>query len=227
MLIAGIAIKLPRLVDRQARVHERRVLLDFRIAVAAGDDRARRRIGGIAGDAQILIAAAGGIAGEIFAGDRQEAIGAERQARPAGHRSRRAVVLVALQMRGFDAGEILTVCHAGAAAFAGFAQAQVDHARDRVRAVLRRRALAQHFDRTECGCRDRVHIDRGGAATDGVVDVDQRGGVRALGIDQHQRFVRRETAQRGGAHRVRAVSDRGAGKIQRGQGNSQRLSQFC
>ena len=55
-------------------------------------------------------------------------------------------IVVALAALGLDVGVVLAVGDAGVAAFTRVAQAQVDDAGDGVRAVLRRGAVAQHFD---------------------------------------------------------------------------------
>ena len=134
--------------------------------------------------------------------------------------------LVALAALGLDVGVVLAVGERGVAALARIAQAQVDDAGDGVRAVLRRGAVAQHFDGFDRGERNGVQVDGGRAAADRAVDVHQRGLVAALAVDQHQRLVGREAAQRGGADVIGAVGDRRAREVERGRRGRQRLGEL-
>ena len=72
---------------------------------------------------------------------------------------------------GLDRRAVLAVSDAGRAALAVVAQLDVDHARQRIRAVLRRRAVTQHFDALDRGQRDRVQVDGRRAAADRAVHV--------------------------------------------------------
>ena len=76
---------------------------------------------------------------------------------------------------------------------------EVDDARDRVRAVGRRRAAGQHFDALDQRRRDEVEI--GGRA----VGIARH---QATAVDQHQRAGRTETAQVDGRRARRAIRQR-------------------
>ena len=97
----------------------------------------------------------------------------------------------------------------------GVFQDQVDHARDGVGAVLRRGTVAQHLDALDRRDGNGVHVGAGGAAADRVEHMEQRAVVTPLAVDQHQHLVGAQSAERGGAHRVGAVGDRGALKVER------------
>ena len=96
----------------------------------------------------------------------------------------------------------------------------VDDAGDGVGAVLRRGAVAQHLDALDGAHRDGVQVGAGGAAPDRGVDVDEGAAVAPLAVHQHQHLIRPQAAQRGGPHRVGAVADGRAGKV---EGGNQRL----
>ena len=115
-----------------------------------------------------------------------------------------------------EGGLISAVGRGRAAAVVGAPELDVDHAGDRVRAILRRGAVAKHLDAADREARDQVEIHGGAAAADRAVDVEQRRDVAALAVDQHQGLVRAEAAQGGGAQRVGAVGDRGLRKVERG-----------
>ena len=55
---------------------------------------------------------------------------------------------------------------------------------------------------------NQVHVDGSAAAADRAVDVEQRGDVAALAVDEHQGLVGAEAAQRRRTKRVGAVGDR-------------------
>jgi hypothetical protein len=97
----------------------------------------------------------------------------------------------------------------------GVLELDVDHAGDRVRAILRGGAVAQHLDPADREAGDEVHVDRGAAAADRAVDVEQRRDVAALAVDQHQGLVRAEAAQGRRAQRVGAVGDRRLREVER------------
>ena len=105
-----------------------------------------------------------------------------------------------------------------AAAGAGVLELEVHHAGDGVRAVLRRRAVAQHLDlpqRNRGYGRDvgRLRAERYAVTT---VPVDYRRAVTALAVDEDQRMVRRQVAQHGGADHGRAAADRLRVGVERG-----------
>ena len=95
-------------------------------------------------------------------------------------------------------------------------QLDVDDAGDRVRAVLRRRTVAQHFDALDRERRDGVQVDCRRAAPDGAVDVEQRRDVAALAVDEHEHLIGRKAAQRRGPQRVGAVGDRRLREVEAG-----------
>ena len=97
----------------------------------------------------------------------------------------------------------------------------VDDAGDGVRAVLRGGAVSQHFDALDGADGDGIQVRAGSAATDGGIDVDQGAAVAALAVHQHQHLVRPHAPQGGRPHRVSAVADRRAGKV---EGGNQRLN---
>ena len=81
---------------------------------------------------------------------------------------------------------------------------------DRVRAVLRGRAVAKHFDATKSDGGDGREIRPLGPEGDPIaaVPVDHRGPVAALAVDEDQGVVRRQIAQHGRPHQGRGVADR-------------------
>jgi hypothetical protein len=66
-------------------------------------------------------------------------------------------------------------------------QDDVDHAGNRIGAVLGRCAVAQHFDALDGVGRDRRNVGAAFAAARGSLGVDQRTGVLALAVNQDQR----------------------------------------
>ena len=75
-----------------------------------------------------------------------------------------------------------------------FTKDDVDDASDGVGAVLRGGAVTEHFDATDSGGRDGVEIRGDGAAADGAIEIDERAGVAAFAVDQHEGLVGREAA---------------------------------
>ena len=114
----------------------------------------------------------------------------------------------------FHRGDVLAERHLGAAALP-LLQLDVDHPGDGIGAILRGCAVAQHFDPVDRQRGDGVHVDPGRTAPDRPVEVEQRGNVTALAVDQHQHLVRCETAQGRRAQRVGPVGQRGLGKVER------------
>ena len=218
ILITGPAVEAPVVAERNARIDVAGDVAHVGIAVTRRDGRSRHAV--------VEVAAAGGIAIAIFGRQGEEPFAAERQAHPARSRGRRAVILVARAAFGVDVGVVPAIGEGRVAAFARLAQAQVDHARDRIRTVLRGGAVAQHFDRLDGGQRDRVQIDGGRAAADGAVDVHQRRGMPALAVDEYQRLVGREAAQGRRADVIRAIGDGRPGEIERRRGAGQSLGEF-
>ena len=104
----------------------------------------------------------------------------------------------------------------------GALEDQVDDARDGVRAVLRRRAVAQHLDAFDRRDRDRVHVGAGGAPADRIEHMHQGAVVAALAVDEHERLVRAQAPERRGPHRVRAVRDGRTREVERRRQHLQR-----
>ena len=76
-------------------------------------------------------------------------------------------------------------------AHVGLPQADVDHARDRIGAVGRRRVVLQHIDAFDRVDRNRRHVDEAALTV-----VAQGIGHHALTVDERQRVAHRQTAQR-------------------------------
>src|SRR5690606_39300858 len=77
-------------------------------------------------------------------------------------------------------GVVQAVAGLDRAAFGAVVEDDVDHARHRVRAVLGAGAVAQYLDALDRRDRDRVEVDRRGAAADLAAGADQGRGVAAL-----------------------------------------------
>ena len=113
--------------------------------------------------------------------------------------------------------KVLAVAGGEAAAVVGLLEHDVDHAADGVRAVLRRGAVAQHFDMVHQGGGDHVQVHRLRAGVEVGAVVQQRAVVAALAVDQDQHLVAVEAAQADGAHH-RGRAEAGGGRlVQRGQ----------
>ena len=87
----------------------------------------------------------------------------------------------------------------------GVLEDHVDHPGNRVRAVTRGGAVAQHFDMVDRRQRDRIQIRRRRAAAHRPAQVDEGAGMAALAIDQHQHLIRRQPTQLRRAHQFGAV----------------------
>src|SRR3546814_16613370 len=80
-----------------------------------------------------------------------------------------------------------------------------DLTRDRIRAILCRGTVAQHFDTLDCARRNEVEIDRVAALRRRArVEVDDRAVVTALAVDQHEDMDARKAAKARGAQIGRA-----------------------
>src|SRR3569623_2522503 len=108
MLPAAEAVQLPAAADRLTGIGIETDLLDVRIAEARA--HADRRL------ARVEVAAAGRVAVELLARQRQEAVRPQREALPAGQRGGAAVMLGARAAPRVDAGDILALADPGAAA---------------------------------------------------------------------------------------------------------------
>src|SRR3546814_9174581 len=75
-------------------------------------------------------------------------------------------------------------------------QDDVDHTRDRIRAILCRGTVAQHFDTLDCARRNEVEIDRVAALRRRArVEVDDRAVVTALAVDKHEDMEDRKSTR--------------------------------
>ncbi len=102
----------------------------------------------------------------------------------------------------------------------------VDHPGNRVRAITRRRAIAQHFDMVDRRQRDGIQIRRRRTAPHRPAQVDESTGVAAFAVDQHQHLVRRQAAQLRRAHQFGAIHQAWAREIDRRNQACQHRTQF-
>ena len=92
----------------------------------------------------------------------------------------------------------------------------IDDAGDGVRTVLGRGAVAQHLDTFDRAAGEGVHVDAARTRGHAVRERVHHGClVTAHAIHQHQRLVRRQTAQREGPDHVGGVGDGLAGEVHR------------
>src|SRR5690606_10920464 len=208
------AVQLPRVrqgkhgVERQAPVLDFRVAVDERLLAGLRLRRCRGSGEGAGAVGRVLLAQLRGQVEEAAAvADRQSAVAGE-------------LVLLPITRR------VLAGARGDAAAGGTALQHHVDHARDGVRAVLRRGAVAQDLDPFDGRHRDGVEVHRRGTTALAAIDVEQRGHVPALAVDQHQHLVRCHAAQLRGTDGAGAVGDRRARAGQRGQGTRQRGRQL-
>ncbi len=115
-----------------------------------------------------------------------------------------------------DMREILAVGGRRLAAGAGAAKLEIDHAGNRVRAILGCGAVTQHLHSRQGDGGDEVDVNGRGAAADRPVDVEQRRGMTPLAVDEDQRLVGAEPAQSGRPNHVGAVGDRGLREVEAG-----------
>ena len=101
----------------------------------------------------------------------------------------------------------------------------VDDAGNRIRAVLRCRAIAQHFHPLHRQQGDGVQVHAGTAPANRAVGVQQRALVQPLAIDQHQHLVGAEGAQGKRRGMVSAIRNRGAGVVESGHQSGQGVGQ--
>ena len=124
-------------------------------------------------------------------------------------------------------GVIGAVARRHFAALGGVVEDDVDHPGNRIGAVLRTGAVAQHFDAFDRADRDRVEIHRRRAATDLRGIVDHRRSVPAFTVDQHQHLIRAHAAQLSGAYMVGTAGVGLARQAERWQQRLQRCAQFA
>ncbi len=73
---------------------------------------------------------------------------------------------------------------------------EVDDPGNRIRPILGGGTVAQHFDPADRIGGEQIEIDRYAAARNAGQVVDQRRGVAALAVDQHQHIVAAQTPDR-------------------------------
>ena len=200
--IARVGVRLHPGGERVAEVAEcLQVVVDLRIAPDLRMVRRDVRIAG--GDQRNGVAPRRGPVGRIRVAVLQAEVGetgcAQRQADVAGEPGRFAV-----------AGAVHPGVQLDGTAGRGVLELEVHHPGDGVRAVLGRRAVAQHFDLPQRNRGDGRDVGALRAERHAVaaVPVDDRGAVPALAVDQHQRVVRGQVAQHGGADHRRPAADR-------------------
>ncbi len=219
LLITRPAIGRPGGVQRLARIGVDRPVGAFRIAEPAGD---ALRHGG-----RVQVGAVAVVTVAVLCRHGQEAVRPQGKALPCRDRQLLAVGEVLLAgVRQGHAGQIRTIGRRSAAAAGGFAQTQVDHARNGVRAILGRCAVTQHFDAIQSRAGNGVQVDRRRTAPDRAVGVHLGRDVATDAVDQHQRLIRSLTTQGRRANRVRAVGQRRAREGDGRHGDRQLRRQF-
>jgi hypothetical protein len=144
-------------------------------------------------------------------------IGVGRIGRRVDDRQSRAIQLQPGQLHDMvDGREVPPGSDHRAAAVIGVLELDVDHARDRIGAILRCGAIAEHLDPADRDSRDQVEVDRRASSADGAIDVEQRRDVAALAVDQHQRLVGAEPRSVAGRSASEPSAIDGAGKLNDG-----------
>ena len=116
-------------------------------------------------------------------GEQAERAAADSDAPPAVQIDRRTVV-------GIVGGMVAADARVQEGRELPFLEHQVHHTGDRVRSVLRRRAVAQHVDAIDRARGDRVEIDSARTGAGPVRKrVDERGLVAAPAVHQHERLI--------------------------------------
>ena len=212
LAIVAEGIPVHIVIDMVFAVDEDAGRLAFRVAIALVDLAVARfqRI------AEIGAGAVGRVAFGHFGRDTHPAVVAQGEA----GRTLDGFLLAVAFLR-------LAIAHFDVAAGRAFFQDDVDHAGNRVGAVLGRRTIAQYFHMVDGGQGNGVQVDGRRAAAQRTVDVDHGGRITALAVHQHQGLVGRQAAQLGRTHGVAGVGARGAGKVQRWQQARQYGSQFA
>ena len=124
------------------------------------------------------------------------------------------------------AGGILTAGELDIATLRASLQDDVDDAGNRVGAILGRGAVAQDLDVVDRRQRDGIEVHGLRTATDHAVVEQDRAGVPALAVDQHQHLVGRQAAQLCRALRVRGVGRGRAREVQGGDDARKRGGQI-
>ena len=153
----------------------------------------------------------------VFQAEVGEAGGAQRQADIAGDVEGLAVAF----LKG--AGVEFETTAGG-----GILELEIHDAGDGVRAVLRRRAVAQHFDLAQRDGRDGGDVRALRAVRHAVaaVPVDDRRAVASLSVHQDQRVVRRQVAKHRRPDDRRRIADRLRVDVERGDDRAQLILQI-
>ena len=211
--VVGEAVELDLLAQRQHRVDEQHLILHRRIAktvidaIKGGLTRVRLAI-----DQRKLLARVGArtvgvVAVTVFGGDGKEAAITEIETGKATDVVELAIALVEFAIAVIETGAAVRAL-----------EHDVDHTGNGIGTILRRRAIAQHFDAFDGAAGNGIEIDRRRTAAEATIDVDDGGSVAALAVDQHQCLIRCQTAQLRWAHMIGAIGDRSVGEVERRNG---------
>ena len=107
-----------------------------------------------------------------------------------------------------------------------FFERDVDHAGNSVRAILRRRTIAQHLNVVDGEQGHRIHVGTRIAAISRTENIYQRYGMAAFAINQHQRLIGAQPAQRGGINQIGTIGTGLACGIERRRYILQRLREI-
>ncbi len=114
---------------------------------------------------------------------------------------------------------MLTSLHLHGATFGCVFQHEIDHAGDRVRTVLRRRAVTKDFNALQRDARDHANVDAVRSVTGGrCEELHERGAMTALAVYEDQGLVGCRTAQRRWAHECAAVTRSRSRRVRRYKG---------
>ncbi len=116
---------------------------------------------------------------------------------------------------GCEVRAVLAPARRHLAALVRVLQHDVDHAGDRIRAVLRAGAVAQHLDALDRADRNAVEVDRARALAELGFGRQRRSRVAPLAVHEHQHLVRAQVPQLRGTHDVREVRVRLARQVER------------
>ena len=225
--VAAEGIDLEAVADRKRRVvHERRIVhrpVARLVRLRAGEREVGRRLlleerDLVEAGAQRLLAVA------VLAGQVQEAA-ADAEA-GVDRREQRVAVVDALAGR-LEVRAVLSPARRRLAALVRVLQHDVDDARNRIGAVLRARAVAQHFDPLDRADRNAVEVDRARALAELGFGREGRRRVAPLAVHEHEHLVRAQVPQLRRAHEVREVRVRLPRQVERGYERLQRRADFA
>ena len=220
VLVAEPAIGFEAFSQRHTRIGIEGLALNAWVAVTGRDLEGN--------GARVEVRTVGRITEAIVSRNGQKTFSAKRQTLPARHSVDIAVMgLATVRITGrLDFGVVLTPAGRQTAAVAGFAQTQVDHTGDGVRAILSRGAVTQHFNAVDRHSRNGVQVDRCRTAADRAVDIDQSRRVVTLTVEQDQGLVRRKAAKGRWTNAVGTIGDGWTREIHRRNEVSQGLTQL-